>query len=250
MEGFSFRHRLVIRLLGIFPQILLVALCNSRAMGEADENSDIDLFIIAKKGNLWTARFFTTIITLIFGLRRRNTHGLEKWTPEYIKRTKDRFCLSFFITEEAMNLDSIRLQPDDPYLDRWIATLIPIVNKRGFFERFMEVNGFLDFVIQVNILREASTIIQKNNDSIIRLDSVLDIPFRDISHFSLTQSMEKLARNDGSTSFFESLIRRMWLPKTLRSYQKLGKPWWVVISDTMLKFHDQDVRREYIDPQM
>lgn len=47
-------------------------------MGEAGENSDIDLFIIAKKGNLWTARFLTTLLTSMLGLRRRNTQGLEK----------------------------------------------------------------------------------------------------------------------------------------------------------------------------
>lgn len=78
MKNFPFRHRLVLRLLELFPQILLIALCNSRAMGEADENSDIDLFIIAKKGNLWTVRFIVTILTSILGVRRRNTHGLQK----------------------------------------------------------------------------------------------------------------------------------------------------------------------------
>jgi len=78
MEDFSFRHRLTLHLLELFPQILLVALCNSRAMGEADENSDIDLFIIAKKGNLWTVRFIVTALTSMLGVRRRNTHGLQK----------------------------------------------------------------------------------------------------------------------------------------------------------------------------
>lgn len=78
MEDFSFRHRLTLRLLELFPQIQMMALCNSRAMGEASENSDIDLFIIAKKSNLWTARFFATLLTSMLGLRRRNTHGLKK----------------------------------------------------------------------------------------------------------------------------------------------------------------------------
>lgn len=78
MKNFSFRHRLALRLLELFPQIFLIALCNSRAMGEADENSDIDLFIIARKGNLWTARFIVTALTSMLGVRRRNTHGLQK----------------------------------------------------------------------------------------------------------------------------------------------------------------------------
>lgn len=118
----------------------MITLCNSRAMGEADENSDIDLFIITKKGNLWTSRLLVTAITLLLGVRRRNTHGLQKSTCEYIKRTKNKFCLSFFISEEALNLESIRLQPDDPYLDRWIYTLVPLVNKNATYEHFMEAN--------------------------------------------------------------------------------------------------------------
>ena len=56
----------------------MMALCNSRAMGEADENSDIDLFIIAKKDNLWTARCIVTVFSSLMGIRRRNTHGLQK----------------------------------------------------------------------------------------------------------------------------------------------------------------------------
>jgi predicted nucleotidyltransferase len=131
---FSFlhlKHRIVLWFLMIFPGIRLIALCNSRAMGKHSENSDIDLFIITRSGQLWTARFFVTLISSILGVRRQNTHGLTKWGPEYIKKTKDKFCLSFFITEDAMNLDAIRLQPDDPYLDRWIVTLIPLIDKKN-----------------------------------------------------------------------------------------------------------------------
>lgn len=137
----SLLHRFSLFLFSLFPQVQMVALCNSRAMGEAAENSDIDLFIVVRKNNLWTTRFIVTTITSIFGVRRRNTHGLEKRSPEYIKRTKDKFCLSFFITENAMNLEGIRLQPNDPYLDRWIYTLVPLINKNAAYEHFMEANG-------------------------------------------------------------------------------------------------------------
>jgi hypothetical protein len=36
------------------------------------------------------------------------------------------------------------------------------------------------------------------------------------------------------------------LRKTLKTYERLWKPWWVVISDTMLKFHDNDQRKIYL----
>ena len=198
-----------VSLLWFFPQIQMIALCNSRTMGEADENSDVDLFIIAKKGNLWTVRFIVTALTFLLGVRRRNTHGLLKWSPEYIKKTKDRYCLSFFISEEALSLKSIRLQPNDPYLDRWIYALAPLVNKNSAYEHFMEANWVEPVIATTRFKARMTCFI-----------------------FSFL-------------SVFESLIKKLWLPKTLKTYEKLGKPWGVVISDTMLKFHDNDQRKIY-----
>ncbi len=55
----------------------------------------------------------------------------------------------------------------------------------------------------------------------------------------------KLGNIFGFLSFFENLIKKLWLPRTLKTYYMLGKPWGVVISDTMLKFHDNDQRENY-----
>lgn len=206
-------HRFSLFFFSLFPQIQMVALCNSRAMGEAEENSDIDLFIIAKKGNLWTVRCIVTVLSSLLWIRRRNTHWLEKWSPEYIKRTKNKFCLSFFITEEAMSFNTIRLQSDDPYLDRWIYTLVPLVNKNATYEHFMEVNWVEPTYSPINP--------------------------------SWRVFCMKLGTIFGFFSLFEWIIRQLWLPRTFKTYEKLGKPWGVVISDTMLKFHDNDQRKLY-----
>lgn len=96
--------------------------------------------MITRAKNLWVARFILTFFSEILGVRRRNTHGLQKESHEYIRRTKDRLCLSFFITEEAMNLKNIRLQPHDPYLDQWIVALSPLLDKNNIYERFMRTN--------------------------------------------------------------------------------------------------------------
>jgi len=197
----TFRHQIALWLFWVFPQILLVALCNSRAMGEEDKNSDIDLFIITKKWQLWTSRFLVTCISSILGIRRWNTHGLIKWSPEYIKTTKDRFCLSFFITEEAMNLDTIRIE-NDIYLDKWVETLVPLADKGNILKRFWEANKKPPIIHSSLFIRH---------------------------------------------SIIEIIIKSFWLPRTLRTYQKLGKPWWVIISDAMLKFHDNDQRKVYRD---
>lgn len=214
-DHMSFLHRFSLFLFSLFPQIQMVALCNSRAMSEADENSDIDLFIIVKKGNLWTARYIVTVLSSLLGIRRRNTHGLQKWSPKYIKRTKDKFCLSFFITEEHLSLNDIRLQPEDPYLDRWIYTLIPLVNKNAIYEHFMEANWIEPTYSPINSSWRVFCI--------------------------------KLGNIFGFLSLFEGIIKKLWLPRTQKTYERLWKPWGVFISDTMLKFHDNDQRKNYRD---
>lgn len=54
-----------------------------------------------------------------------------------------------------------------------------------------------------------------------------------------------------SPTFFEQTIERafkaLFLPKTLREYERLGKPWGIVISDEFLKFHPEDRRIEIRD---
>lgn len=213
----SFLHRCCLFLFSLFPQIQMMALCNSRAMGKTNENSDIDLFIITKKWNLWTARCIVTVLSSLTGIRRWNTHGLKKWSPDYTKRTKDKFCLSFFVTEEHLSLDDIRLQPEDPYLDRWMYTLIPLVNKNATYEHFMEANWVEPTYSFINP--------------------------------SWRLFLMKLGNIFSFLSLFEHLIKKLWLSRTLKTYEKLGKPWWVVISDSMLKFHDNDQRKLYLSMQ-
>jgi hypothetical protein len=40
------------------------------------------------------------------------------------------------------------------------------------------------------------------------------------------------------------IIKKIFLPKTLKHYNRLWKPYWITISDVMLKFHNLDIRKE------
>jgi len=173
----TFRHSIALWFFSFFPSIRMVALCNSRAMDTHSENSDIDLFVVAKPGQIWTARFVMICITAILGIRIQNPHGLKKGSKEYIQRTKNKFCLSFFITEDAMNLESIRIE-NDLYLDAWTQALVPLINKDKTLERFSAANS----------KEKTSTI-----------------------HSSL------FIRH----SIIERLIKKVWLPGTLQTYEKL-----------------------------
>lgn len=59
---------------------------------------------------------------------------------------------------------------------------------------------------------------------------------------------ERLPKNspfeNALTRAVETVLKSLFLGKTLREYERLGKPWGIVISDEFLKFHPEDRRIE------
>lgn len=119
----------IIRLEKVFKSIPFVDqifLCNSITFNKLDENSDIDLFIIAKPWRIWSVKFWSM---LLFSL---------KWAKRFWKNIRKKVCLSFFITSDYLNLYSISLPTVDIYLAYWISHLVLIyqpnetVNKSFF----------------------------------------------------------------------------------------------------------------------
>jgi len=114
-------------LIRMVPFLKLVCVSNNMSFGVVDGQSDIDLFVVAKKGRLYTARFFLNLFLKIFGLRvsRGKTFG--------------RFCLSFMVDEDNVDLADFRID-DDVYLYFWAKRLLPILD-RGGLRKVEEVNG-------------------------------------------------------------------------------------------------------------
>lgn len=44
--------------------------------------------------------------------------------------------------------------------------------------------------------------------------------------------------------FFNEILKKIFLPKTLKHYEKIGKPYGIIIRDDMLKFHNHDIRKQ------
>ncbi len=199
-------------LFSICPFIKLVCVCNSLCINDIDENSDIDLLIITEKNRIFFARFFITLLTSIFGVRR---HG---------KKIKARFCLSFFVSEENMDFSRIAIKPYDIYLAFWIKTLQPIAGDFKVYENLLkENNSFLNlyFTNKINLNREhfiERNFIEKISKKIIEKIFSFDFinqRFRDFQITRAKKKMEKLANNNGT-----------------------------IINDEMLKFHDNDMREK------
>lgn len=202
------RAQKYLRMISWIPGLRIVAVCNSLSMYAADSDSDIDIFVVTNPRRMWLVRILMTAIFQILGVRR---HG---------KHVAGRFCLSFFCTVEAMDFGKIAIE-DDVYLKAWVNHLKPIVDIGDCYEEFIAENaGWMDIFSDANGKNTRFRSIEK--------------PLRKERLGWLWDSLD-------------SLLRMVFEPVTLREFERLGKPWGVIVSGDMLKFHPGDRRREVRD---
>ena len=196
------------------PFVRMVAVCNSLAYNNAREDSDIDLFIVIEKGHMWFTRLIITLTLHFFGVRR---HG---------NKTAGRFCLSFFVTPSKLEMGKIALKGEDPYLAYWVKMLSPLYGKK-MYEEF-----------------------KGKNEHFLK-DYGLKFSEESMKHFydEPRESGLKLLLEKIFGGFLgrgaEWILKKTYKNKTNRKKEELGPEASVVVSDDMLKFHNEDRRVEY-----
>lgn len=121
--------RPVVEYIGRLPGVAGVAVCNSLAYHHTTEKSDIDLFILTDPGRVWSVRLLSVAM---MALLRKRPH----------EAARDPICCSFFVDADAHNLAPFALEGDDPYLQYWTATLVPLVEHSGTFRAFRAANAW------------------------------------------------------------------------------------------------------------
>ena len=177
-----------VRLFRLLPSVKVVAVANSLGQYNLRDGSDIDFFIIAAPRRLWLSRLYCTGLAKI--LNSRPT----------IKTKKDKICLSFYVSEDHLDISDLRLSGTDPYFDYWRRNLVLLYNKKRTYERFLVANNlkggsatdlvpvypprlgfFLNFFediakkIQLKIMPAALTAIMNKSDGVVVNDSVLKL---------------------------------------------------------------------------
>ncbi len=196
------RHLFLFR---ITPFLRLVAVGNTLAMGWPEKNSDIDLLVVAPRNRLFTTRFFLTFWSQIFGMRR---HG---------RKIAGRFCLSFFLAENSLDLEKLKIADEDIYLAFWAATLIPI---RGDSTEFFAANNWIRKYFPNLKLKTTTRTFRRKNFC----EKFLDGKFG---------------------NFVERILRKWQLARASRKKPHSAKNT-VVISDEILKFHESDQREKFL----
>jgi hypothetical protein len=208
------KYKIALRIAKIFkfiPFIEMIAICNSLAFANSRENSDIDFFIVCQKKRIWLARFFTVAIIKFLNLRPKPNN------------TKDKICLSFFISEEFLNLEKIAY-PDDVHFQFWLNQIHPLYTRAEIYQKFSQANQWS---------RSKLPNLSAPLPNLRRKIKSVRFNFLNFFNWSVFDCLETLAK------FFEMKI----LPAYLKNIANLNGR--VIVSDQILKFHPRDRRLEY-----
>ena len=203
------------------PFVETVFLANSLSFNACKENSDIDLFIITKSNHLRIARFITSLVMAIIGIKRNS------------KTSAQKFCLSFFISSDLKSLQSLLLNEQDIYLPYRIAHLVPLYNQNEKSDFSSNEQKFYQQNLRVKDYLPNRTPKQH---------IFLNLPIEQGSS-TFKKTIEKLTNNK-FWSFIENLIIKLRTPRIQKKIDKNPDlHHWVIYTNQILKFH-HDKRAE------
>lgn len=212
--------RRAIRLLRYVPFVYGVYVCNTLASGTVTDESDIDVFIILREGRMWTGRLLITVLLSVVRLRRTD------------RCVANRMCLSYYVTRDHLCLKDVLIDEEDIYTWYWIDQVLPVYDRDETFRLFQEQNAWVQDMVP-RALQSVKLSRRYRVD-----DSRISVAIRGIGEYVCRGRMG---------DWFERVFRA-WQRAFMDRHEKVGaRPFAtsVVISDTMLKFHENDRRGVY-----
>jgi hypothetical protein len=196
----------------MIPFVRTVALCNSLSFYSAEKDSDIDLFIITEKNRLFTARLFALIFVLLCGIRRSKSN------------ISGRFCLSFIISKDKLNIEDIK-HKNDIYLTFWLRLMRPLIGQKTYRE-FINENKWINQYFNYKIDQQKHLL--DKSDNLLKLQKILEWPLKGI----LGNLIEKI---------FASWQKN----RANKKIKNINDPSGIIVCNHMLKFHNVDMREKY-----
>ena len=210
--------RRIAAFLQLIPNVKMVAACNTLSINDVKPGSDIDVFIIVKDGRIWQTRFMITMLVALLGQWRHKD------------RIDNKICLSFYVTDGKLNLESITKKPYDIYLNYWISFIFPLLD-RGGYDEFIKENKWAKNNLP-NFVKYNPVLFERKVSKIFLLNSIKNF-------------LEKVLCGkfgDMIESFFKKFqIKKM--KQDSQSWKREDSD--VIISDQMLKLHEKDRREEF-----
>lgn len=117
----------LVPLLAWIPTIEVLGVSGAVAVYNADEQGDIDLFVIAQANTLWLTRACILLVLLVLG-----------------KRSSRGFCLNMLLASDALWLSK---EKRDIYIAHEVMQLLPLVTRHQTYEAFIQANAWIETVL-------------------------------------------------------------------------------------------------------
>lgn len=201
----------VSRLFSLCPFVRLVAVSNIIGSHNLRASSDIDFFIITSPRRLWLTRLYCAGWAKLLNLRPTENNK------------KNKICLSFYASEEQLDLSGFKLNQEDYYFFYWLLGLQIIFERKNLACDFQRANQWLFDYLPNAYFPEASPYIKKSSSY---------HGFFRLWGGSWHNFLEKMAKK----------IELKIMPRALKEAESQG----VVINDRVLKLYLKDRREEFI----
>lgn len=185
------RLRRIVSFLRVSPFVRMMCVTGRLAYKNCEETSDLDLLIVYKYGHIWTGRFFLTIISHIFGVRR------------YGEKTNDRVCLNYHITTESLCVPTKDLFAAHEYFFAF-----PLYDYDKYFENFCVNNNWIEtYKPQYSSAYRDHVLTMGDNQLSFLIRSFFEMIFADKGmEDRLRKAQEKKIKNNPKTDLEGALI--------------------------------------------
>ncbi|HTL39283.1 MAG TPA: hypothetical protein VL306_00510 [Methylomirabilota bacterium] len=199
--------------LAVLPFVRNISVINSLSLGTSDADSDIDFFVITKPNRLY---FVRSLIIVLF-----RSLGVYKTR----QKIKDRFCFGFYTTTDNLEFESLKLKPEDPYFDFWLANMRPVVGSQAYWQ-LMQKNPWLTQAFPNFEPTQRFASAKKPSFIVLSIKYILEV---------LLWLPVSLA---------EPFFRRIHINHTFKLAENRGLTSTTIANSSMLKLHGYDVRAE------
>jgi hypothetical protein len=151
--------KVIARMLGVIPTVLLIGVTGSLAIKNAEENDDIDFFIITKKNCVWITRL--CILFLLQLIRKRRGRNA--------KVTKNTICVNFLLDQEHLSLAK---EDQNIYSAHEVIQMRPLFMKENIYASFLKANSWVNTYLPHAFLKLFP---HKQKDSIITKSNMLSL---------------------------------------------------------------------------
>ena len=192
------------------PTLKMVGITGALAMGNCEEDDDIDFIIITTANRLWFSRLILYLISPVLGIKRRKPGD---------KSAKDKVCFNLFLEE-----NHLRIVPETLFLAHEICQIKPLLNKDNIYEKFLWENRwtkkFLPNCVKISSkFKSLSRVCQGRQSSKLRMKYL--ISFLENLAFRLQHQYMKRKITSEKVSLYQAFFHPKDVSgEVLRKYQE------------------------------